>query len=95
VTQQQRAAQRKWTVRLARSDGANDARCANCNACAPVGPCETGYSAAGVLERHWRCTACGNQWKTSARTTPVSDHNDVALAAHRYARGRVVRRFES
>jgi transposase-like protein len=66
VTQKQRAALKKWTARLARSDRADDARCANCNACAPDGPCETGYSAAGVLERRWKCTACGNQWSTSA-----------------------------
>jgi hypothetical protein len=66
VTEQQSDARKKWIARLARSDEANDARCANCNVSAPAGPCEIGYSPAGVLEGRWQCTACGNQWRTSA-----------------------------
>jgi hypothetical protein len=66
VLKQQRDALKKWTARLARRDGANDARCANCDANAPAGPCESGYSAAGVLGHTWNCVACGNRWRTSA-----------------------------
>jgi hypothetical protein len=66
VTAQQRAARKKWIARLARRDRADDAHCANCDAGAPTGPCETGYSAAGVLEHRWQCPACGNQWSTPA-----------------------------
>jgi len=65
VMKQQRDARKTWTARLARSDRANDARCANCNASVPVEPCESGYSAAGVLEHTWHCVACGNRWGTS------------------------------
>ena len=66
MLKQRRDARKKWTARLARSDGENDARCAHCNASAPADPCESGYSAAGVLERTWQCVACGNRWSTSA-----------------------------
>jgi hypothetical protein len=47
VPKRQRGARKKWTARVARSDGANEARCANCDACVPAGPSESGYSAAG------------------------------------------------
>jgi hypothetical protein len=64
---QRRAARKTWTVRLARSDRAGDARCASCDAGAPAGPCESGYTAAGLLEHTWQCVACGNRWRTSAQ----------------------------
>ena len=67
---QQRDARKKWTARLARSDRAADARCANCNAGAPAEPCESGHSAAGVLEHTWQCVVCGNRWRTSAEVRP-------------------------
>jgi hypothetical protein len=66
VLKQQRDARKKWTGRLARRDGANDARCASCNAGAPPEPRESGYSAAGMLEHTWQCVACGHRWRTSA-----------------------------
>jgi len=65
VLKRQRDARKKWTARLARSDGANDARCANCDAVVPAGPSESGYSAAGVQEHTWHCAACGYRWSTS------------------------------
>ena len=66
MLKQQRDVQKKWTARLACSEGASDARCANCNAIVPAEPCESGYTAAGILEHIWHCVACGNQWSTSA-----------------------------
>jgi uncharacterized protein with PIN domain len=63
---QRRDARKKWTARLARSDRADDARCANCNASAPAEPCESDHSAAGLPEHTWQCVACGNRWRTSA-----------------------------
>lgn len=64
MLKQQRDARKKWVARVARRDGANDARCANCNASAPAEPCESGYGPAGVLEHVWHCVACGNRWRT-------------------------------
>jgi hypothetical protein len=66
VLKQRRDARKKWTVRLARSDRANNARCANCDAGAPPEPRESGYSTAGLLEHTWQCVACGNRWRTAA-----------------------------
>ena len=65
MLKQQRDVRKKWTARLARSDGANDGRCANCDARVPAGPSEPGYSAAGAQEHTWHCAACGYQWNTS------------------------------
>jgi len=56
---------KKWLLRIAERERTADVRCAECNDCAPPAPIASCVSDAGVIERRWRCTVCGNEWTTS------------------------------
>jgi transposase len=65
-----RNVQKKWMVRIADSERATDTRCALCNKRVPLIPIASRFSEPGLVERTWRCSACGNQWTTSTKVAP-------------------------